>query len=223
MSAAYGHCVNGLLTSIVWTLTGRLYDVYITDIIVYLLDVLVVIVYMSYCNCWDYLLLHENWGECSEDWAGACRWGGGGGIFNWKFFFAKKCSWGLKTRGVGKRYTSSYDHDMWPVKILERSGLAVKSYHSETLAAEELKKQKKIKKKNKKFWQNHKAFPAGSRECLNTSGRGPYFVLSDNSFGQSLVRWTWLLREEPVWCDLTPPEMKWNDCVLGLFCAHCLG
>ena len=48
---------------------------YITDI-VYLLDGLVVIVYMSYCNCWDYLLLHENWGECSEDWAGACRWGG---------------------------------------------------------------------------------------------------------------------------------------------------
>ena len=44
---------------------------YITDI-VYLLYVLVVIVYMSYCNCWDYLLLHENWGECSEDWAGAC-------------------------------------------------------------------------------------------------------------------------------------------------------
>ena len=40
---------------------------YITDI-VYLLDVLVVIVYMSYCNCWDYLLLHEDWGECSEDW-----------------------------------------------------------------------------------------------------------------------------------------------------------
>ena len=49
---------------------------YITDI-VYLLDVLVVIVYMSYCNCWDYLLLHEDWGECSEDWAGA--WCGGGG------------------------------------------------------------------------------------------------------------------------------------------------
>ena len=36
-------------------------------------------VYMSFCNCWDYLLLHEDWGECSEDWAGACRWGGGGG------------------------------------------------------------------------------------------------------------------------------------------------
>ena len=49
---------------------------HITDI-VYLLDVLVVIVYMSYCNCWDYLLLHEDWGECSEDWAGACMWGGG--------------------------------------------------------------------------------------------------------------------------------------------------
>ena len=75
-SAAYRHCVIGLLTSIVWTLIDRLDDVYITDI-VYLLDVLVVIVYMSYCNCWDYLLLHEDWGECSEDWAGACRWGGG--------------------------------------------------------------------------------------------------------------------------------------------------
>ena len=56
---------------------------YITDI-VYLLYVLVVIVYMSYCNCWDYLLLHEDWGECSDDWAGAWRWGcgGGGGILN---------------------------------------------------------------------------------------------------------------------------------------------
>ena len=41
------------------------------------------------------------------------------------------------SRGVGKRYTSSYGHDMCPVKILERSGLAVKSYHPETLAAEE--------------------------------------------------------------------------------------
>ena len=45
MSAAYRNSVIGLL--IVLTLTGRLDDVYITDI-VYLLDVLVVIVYMSY-------------------------------------------------------------------------------------------------------------------------------------------------------------------------------
>ena len=79
-------------------------------------------------------------------------------------FFFQKCSWGSEThanknlffggggdfgvfgaphaptrgsRGVGKPYTSSYGHDMWPVKILERSGLAVKSYHPETLAAEE--------------------------------------------------------------------------------------
>ena len=58
---------------------------YITDI-VYLLDVLVVIVYMSYCNCWDYLLLHEDWGECSEDWAG--RAGGGGEVeFLTEIFF----------------------------------------------------------------------------------------------------------------------------------------
>ena len=60
---------------------------YITDI-VYLLDVLVVIVYMSYCNCWDYLLLHEHWGECSEDWGGgACRWGGGEVDFLTEIFF----------------------------------------------------------------------------------------------------------------------------------------
>ena len=53
----------------------------ITDI-VYLLDVLVVIVYMSYCNCWGYLLLHEDWGECSEGSPGRGRACGGGGIFN---------------------------------------------------------------------------------------------------------------------------------------------
>ena len=41
------------------------------------------------------------------------------------------------SRGVGKRYTSSYGHDISLVKILEQSGLAVKSYHPETLAAEE--------------------------------------------------------------------------------------
>ena len=94
---------------------------------------------------------------------GRGRAGGGGGEVEFlteKKNSAKKCSWGLKTpifrggggyfgvfgaphaptrgsRGVGKRYTSSYGHDMWPVKILERSGLAVKSYHPETLAAEE--------------------------------------------------------------------------------------
>ena len=60
--------------------------------IVYLLDVLVVIVYMSYWNCWDF-----PWGECSEDWAGACRWGGGGEVefLTEKKISAKKCSWGL--------------------------------------------------------------------------------------------------------------------------------
>ena len=87
----------GLLTSIVWTLIDRLDDMYITDI-VYLLDVLVVIVYMSYCNCWDYLLLHEDWGECSEDWARACRWGGGVEFLTENKISTKKCSWGLKTQ-----------------------------------------------------------------------------------------------------------------------------
>ena len=56
------------------------------------------------------------------------------------------------SRGVRKQYTSSYDHDMWPVKILERSGLSVKSYNPETLAAEEekIKIKKKIKKNSDK-------------------------------------------------------------------------
>ena len=169
----------GLL--IVWTLIDRLHR----DIagFMYLLDVLVVVVHISHRNCWEYLLLHQDWGE----------WEGGGrkflvtdiffsqkhlpGVLKRKnknklggrrksFFFPtkiffQKCSWGSEThaifffgggdfgvfgaphaptrgsRGVGKRYTSFYDHDMWPVKILERSGLAVKSYHPETLAAEE--------------------------------------------------------------------------------------
>ena len=44
--------------------------------IVYLLDVLVVIVYMSAIV--GIIYYYEDWGECSEDWAGACRWGGGG-------------------------------------------------------------------------------------------------------------------------------------------------
>ena len=83
---------------------------YITDI-VYLLDVLVVIVYMSYCNCWDYLLLHEDWGECSDDWAGAWRWGCGGGgggeggglvrnvpvVLKRKKKKIQKCFWGSET------------------------------------------------------------------------------------------------------------------------------
>ena len=77
-----------------------------------------------YCNCWDYLLLHEDWGECSEDWAGVCRWGGGwGGIFNWKKKFAKKCSWGLKTqkkkkRGGGQKFLSFF----FPTKLFFGGG-----------------------------------------------------------------------------------------------------
>ena len=98
---------------------------------------------------------------------GRGRAGGGGGVGKVEFFFPTKFFFSFwnackqqfifrggggdfgvfgaphtptrGSRGVGKQYTSSYDHDMWPVKILERSGLAVKSYHPETLAAEEKK------------------------------------------------------------------------------------
>ena len=51
----------------------------------------------------EYLLLHQDWGECSEGWAGAWglrRGGGGGGcefLLTEFFFFAKTSSWGLKT------------------------------------------------------------------------------------------------------------------------------
>ena len=92
MSAAYRNSVIGLL--IVWTLTGRLDDVYITDI-VYLLDVLVVIVYMSYWNCWDEM------GWVFWGLGGSVQVGGGGGgeveFLTEKKISAKKCSWGLKT------------------------------------------------------------------------------------------------------------------------------
>ena len=47
------------------------------------------------------------------------------------------------SREVGKRYTSSFNHESWPAKILERSALAVKSYRPETLAAAEKKQEKK--------------------------------------------------------------------------------
>ena len=116
----------------------------------------------------DYLSLHKDWGECSEGWAGGVgvevfsNWKHIPGVLKRKKKSFQKCSWGFLSgggadfgvfgaphaptrgsRGVGKRYTSSYDHDLWPVWILERSGLAVKSYHPETLAAEEEKKNKK--------------------------------------------------------------------------------
>ena len=87
MSAAYRNSVIGLL--IVWTLTGRLDDVYITDI-VYLLDVLVVIVYMSYWNCWDEM------GWVFWGLGGSVQVGGEVEFLTEKKISAKKCSWGLK-------------------------------------------------------------------------------------------------------------------------------
>ena len=66
---------------------------------------------------------------------------------------ARKCSWGLKTQKNKKFLLKFFFKDVpgvlkrmqkKTVKILERSGLAVKSYHPETLAAEEEKKNKKF-------------------------------------------------------------------------------
>ena len=144
-----------------------------------------------YCNCWDYLLLHEDWGECSEDWAGA--WGGGGWVelksffFPTKFFF-QKCSWGSETHanknlffgggggfwGVWGRPTpppggraGSENNTLLPMTMIcDRlkfwSGPA---WRSKVIIRKPWRRKNK-KNKNKKFWQNHKAFPAGSRECL---------------------------------------------------------
>ena len=168
------------------TLIDRLDDVYITDI-VYLLDVLVVIVYMSYCNCWDYLFIIAR----GLGWVLKKKKKMGGGrkfqfFFPTNFFFFK-CSWSSEThahknkkyfsgggdfgvfgaphaptrgsRGVGKRYTSCYDHDMWPVKILERSGLAVKSYHPETLANKKNKIKKNKKNSDKTIRHSRRGMP----------------------------------------------------------------
>ena len=181
MSAAYRNSVIGLL--IVWTLTGRLDDVYITDI-VYLLDVLVVIVYMSYWNCWDEM--------------GWVFWGLGGSVqvgggeveflteffFPTKFFFSKMflgfwnaCKQKFIFRGGGGvlgclgRPTpppggraGSENNTLLPMTMIcDRlkfwSGPA---WRSKVI----IRKPWRRKNKKKKFWQTHKAFPAGSRECL---------------------------------------------------------
>ena len=67
-------------------------------------------------------------------WNAHTNWGGGGilGVFGAPHAPTRG------SRGVWKRYTSSYHHDLWPVKILERSGLALKNYHPETLAAKNI-------------------------------------------------------------------------------------
>ena len=87
---------------------------------------------------WDKFLVTESFFSLLNFFFQKCSWvlffGGGGGDFG---VFGAPHAPTRGSRGVGKRYTSSYDHDMWPVKILERSGLAVKNYHPETLAAEE--------------------------------------------------------------------------------------
>ena len=152
-SAAYRHCVIGLLTSIVWTLIDRLDDVYITDI-VYLLDVLVVIVYMSYCNCWDYLLLHEDWGECSE---GACRWRGGGGEVEFpKMFLGFWNACKKKISGGGGGILGCLGRPTPPPG--GRAGSENDTLLPMAMTCDRLK----FWSGKQKFWQNHKAFPAGN-------------------------------------------------------------
>ena len=86
---------------------------------------------MSYCNCWDYLLLHEDWGECSEDRAGA----GWNILTEKKFslrnvpgvlkrkkkkkkfsllkFFFQKCSWGSETHAKKKLFFGGGGGGVW--------------------------------------------------------------------------------------------------------------
>ena len=97
----------------------------------------------------------KNWGGGGEgppnfffkNVPGVLKHGGGGGDFG---VFGEPHAPTRGSCGVGKHFF--YDHD----PILERFGLAVKSYHLETLAVEE------AKKKNLFFLQNHKAFPSGN-------------------------------------------------------------
>ena len=142
-------------------------------------------VYMSYCNCWDYLLLHENWGECSEDWAGACRWGGGGGVeyLTENFFSLRNVPGVLKRKKKKKKFgggilgclgrptpppggrAGSENNTLLPMtmtcdRLKFWSGPA---WRSKVIIR---KPWRRKKKKKKKFWQNHKAFPACRRECL---------------------------------------------------------
>ena len=173
---------------IVWTLIDRLHR----DIagFMYLLDVLVVVVHISHRNCWEHLLLHQDWGECSEGWAGAWGVGVGGGAGGWKFLVAEiipkkfqKCSWGSETHAIyfyfleggggilgclgcptpptGGRAGSENDTLLPMTMTCDRlkfwSGPA---WRSKVIIGKPWRR--KNKKQKTKFWQNHKAFPAGN-------------------------------------------------------------
>ena len=83
---------------------------------------------------WKFLLTENFFKQKIFGGGGEAKFVGGGGF--WGFWGAQWLHRG--SRGVGRQYNSSYDHDPWPAKILEWSGLAVKSNHLETLAVEEV-------------------------------------------------------------------------------------
>ena len=124
---------------------------------VYLLDVLVVVIYISHRNCWEYLLLHQDWGECSEGWAGAWRWvvwrGGG------KFVVTEGVGI-LGCLGCGSENDTLLPMTMTCDRLKFWSGPA---WRSKVIIRKPWRRKNNNKKK---FWQNHKVFPAGSRECL---------------------------------------------------------
>ena len=112
----------------------------------------------------------------------------GGGVSSLLNFFFQKCSWGSETHAQfffwggrvlgclgrptlppGGRAGSENDTLLPMTMTCNRfkfwSGPA---WRSKVIIRKPWRRKNKKIKKEKKFWQNHKAFPAGSRECLIT-------------------------------------------------------
>ena len=177
MSAAYRHCVNGLLTSIVWTLTGRLYGcvhywhcVFIRCVGGYSLYVILQLLGL--------FIIARGLGWVFWGLGGGVQVGGGG---RWNielniFFSLRNVPGGEKFGGGGilGRPTpppggraGSDNNTLLPMtmtcdRLKFWSGPA---WWSKVIIRKPWRR-KKIKIIINKFWQTHKAFPAGSRECL---------------------------------------------------------
>ena len=100
MSAAYSHCVIGLLTSIVWTLAGKLDDTLLICVFIRCVGGYSLYVILQLLGLF---IIARGLGRVFWGLGGGVQVGGGGPPGKVEFLtekkkFAKKCSWGLKTQ-----------------------------------------------------------------------------------------------------------------------------
>ena len=129
----------------------------------YLLDVLVVVVHISHSNCWSTYY-------CTRIEVSVLRAGRGHGVeflSSWYFFLGVILGClGRPTPPPGGHAGSGNDTLLPMTMTCDRlkfwSGPA---WLSKVIIRKPWRRKNK-KKRKKIIWQNHKAFPAGSRECL---------------------------------------------------------